>query len=65
MVDPSHEQSIYRVAHGDGSPSIRVLPLTFAFENAEGPRNQLGVGEGARLIAQSKAFVHYAEKGIG
>ena len=24
-----------RVAHGDGSPPIGVLPLTFAFENAE------------------------------
>ena len=65
MVDPSHEQSIDRVAHGDGSPPIGVLPLTFAFENAEGLRNQPGVGDGSRLIAQSKAFVHYAEKGIG
>ena len=65
FIDPSHEQPVHRVAHGNGSPPVWVLPGPFYFKDAKLFGYQPRVGYVARLIAQLEAAVDDLELCIG
>ena len=65
FIDPLHEQPVHRVAHGDGSPPVWVLPGPFSFKDAKCFGYHPRVGYVARLIAQLEAAVDDLELCIG
>ena len=35
-MDPSHEESVNRITHRDGAPTVRILPFPLSFKEAKG-----------------------------
>ena len=65
FINPSHDETVDGVAHGDWSPSVGILPLPFTFEQTKGFTSQPDRREGILEVAKTNTLMHNRKDMVG